>query len=100
MTRQTTAQDFQHHVQTLHVSRPIHYREGAQSKGLGDIASVVAMGAAALDGDDRGRLGEPGEEFKEAGTAFGKLGVVTGFPLEGEAKVDDGDVNLGTADDL
>jgi hypothetical protein len=100
MTRQTPAQDFQHHVQTLHVSGPIHHRKGTEAEGLGDVASVVAMGAAALDGDDRGRFGEAGEKFKEAGTAFGKLKIVAWFGVEGETQVDDGDVYLSAADDF
>lgn len=64
--------------------------KGAGAKGSADVAAVVAVGAGAPD-DDGGRWRvEAGKEVEDAATA--RLGIGRAA-VEGNLKIDDGDVD-------
>jgi hypothetical protein len=73
--------------------------EGVEVEGGGEVAAGVALGARGAD-DDGGDGGVgAAEEVEDARTGvFAAAGL--GAEVEGEAEVDDGDVDGGGADDL
>lgn len=71
--------------------------EGAAAQGGVHLAAGVAVRARVLDDDGRWRFREAREKVEKAGAGFFGLGVGL---VEGEAQVDDGDVDRGGAEDL
>ena len=94
MTLQAPAQDFEHEVEVVDIAGAVDHGESAQAECRGDVAVVIPMSARPLDGDDGGRDIKAGEEFEEAGAGFFGGGLVIAL-VEGEAQVDDGDVDAG-----
>jgi hypothetical protein len=102
MTEEATAEDFEHEVEVAGLARAVDDGEGAQAEGSVHFAEVFAVALGAFDDDGGGGLGLAGEEFEEAGTGFFGGGLVAGLALalvEGEAQVDDCDVDAGGVED-
>jgi hypothetical protein len=98
VTHEAAAEDFEHEVEVVGLAGAVDDGESAKPKGRVHLAEVVAVAFATFDDDGRGGLGLTGEEFEEAGPGFlGGVGLVAG--VEGEAQVDDGDVDAGGVED-
>jgi hypothetical protein len=99
---EASAEDFEDQVEVVLIAGAVDDGEGAEAQGGGHVAVVVAGAAGALDDDRRRGLVEAVEQFEEARAAFGELGGV-GFGVdgvEGQAEIDDGDVDGVVADDV
>jgi hypothetical protein len=96
MTGEATAENFEHEVEVVELAGSVDDGEGAEAEGGVDVAEVVAVAAGAFD-DDGGRgSGLACEEFEEAWPAFFGLGAGV---VDGQAEVDDGDVDGSGGDD-
>ncbi len=96
MAGEAAAEDIEEDLEVGGLTWAVDDGEGAGAEGGGDFAAVVAVGAGALH-DDGGRgLIEAGEEVEEAGAAFFCRGLGL---IEGEAEINDGDVDGADAAD-
>lgn len=96
MTGEATAEDFEHEVEVVDFAGAVDDGEGTEAESGVDIADVVAVASGAFDDDGWGRGGLACEEFEEAGPAF--FGLRAGV-VDGEAEIDDGDVDGCGGDD-
>ena len=87
-------EDAEHH---FHVGvAAVDHGEGVAAEGGAHLAVHVADGARGADDDDRRGRGHAAQELEDAGAGL----VGGGAEVEGEAQIDDGDVDGVGADEL
>jgi hypothetical protein len=97
---EATAEDIEEDLEVGGLTWAVDDGEGAGAESGGDFAAVVAVGAGALHHHGGRGLIEAGEEFEEARAALFLLLRRIGL-IEGEAEVDDSDVDgVDAADDF
>lgn len=98
MADDASSEDFEEGLDVAGCAGSVDDGEGAVLQGGVELADLVAVGLGAGDGDGGRAVREAGEDVEEAVAAF--LGFVGRGALEGEAQVDDGDVDGEVLDEL
>lgn len=94
-----SGKDIEHGFEALGCGGAVDDSEGSAAQCGVDLAGVVAVGSAPLDDDGGGRGLESAEDFEESqAAAFGGARVIA--EVQGEAQIDDGDVDAVGLDDL
>jgi hypothetical protein len=98
MTGEATLEDLEEELDVAGVSWTVDDGEGAGAEGGDELAGVVALGSCALDDDGGRRAVEAREELEQARARLVERRR-GGCLVEGEAEIDDGDVDGVGAED-
>lgn len=103
MSCEAAAEDFEHEVEVGCVARAVDDGEGAEFESGGDVSRVIALGAAALHGNNWRRCFETREKFEQTRAAFGEFGglrMISGGLFERESEIYDGHMDADGLDDV